>query len=89
MLVNSRGTLLGRGMFRTFGVFVMCSLARCIQMKPFHIMSVFNICFNELSTLLNALILVFVSSSSMLETLLDTGCNIIGDHFYQRIRGTV
>ena len=58
-------------------------------MKPFHIMRVFNVRFNKLSALLDALVLVFVGSRSMLVTLPDTGSYIVGDQFYQGIRGTI
>jgi len=79
MLVNIRCTMLGGGLFRTFMVFVMSAFAGCIQMKSFHIMSICNVRFNKLPTLLDAFILVFVSSHCTLVTLPDTGSNIVGD----------
>jgi len=60
-------------MLGAFRVFIMRFSAYCIQMKPFHIMREGNVSFNKLPALFNAFILMFVSSSCMLESLLDTG----------------
>src|SRR5450759_669822 len=88
MLVNIRCTMLGRGLFRTLSVFVMCSFAGRIQMKSFHIMSICNVRFNKLTALLDTLVLVFVSRCCSLVTLLNAGHNIVSDQFYQSSRGT-
>ena len=66
-------------------VFVIYSLTRCIPMKFFHIMGIFNVGFDKLSALCNALILVLVSGHGTLETLLDAGCYSIGYLFHQRV----
>src|SRR5450830_676258 len=88
MLVRVRCLMLGRGLFRTLSVFVMRAFTDCVQMKPFHVMRVFNIRFNKLTALLDTLVLVFVSRCCSLVTLLNAGHNIVSDQFYQSSRGT-
>jgi len=88
MLESIRRFILWR-MLGTFSVFIMCALARCIEMKPFYVMRVFNVCFNKFPALSYTLVLVLIRIRSMFVTLPDAGSNIIGDKFHQGIRGTI
>jgi hypothetical protein len=73
MLMNIRCVMLDGVLFGTLMMLIVRSFAGCIHVKPFSIMSEFDISLNKLPAMLNTLILVFVGSSRMLVTLPDAG----------------
>lgn len=66
-------------------MFTMRGSTGCILMKPLNIMCVLDIGFHKFPPLRNTLVLVPVRSRCMVITLLDSGCNVVGNQLHQCI----